>query len=73
MKKFIRIENTIINLDNVESVSENLEVVKYGKEVWDADEKEVQGIRVNMINSNCGGYYVFKSITLEKFLEMVDE
>lgn len=56
MKKFIKIENTIINLDNVESISENLEVVEWGKEVWDADE-----------------YYVFKSITLEKFLEMVDE
>lgn len=73
MKKFIRIENTIINLDNVESVSENLEVVKWGKEIWDTDEKEVQGIIVNMINSNYGEYYVFKSITLEKFLEMVDE
>lgn len=71
MKKFIRIENTIINLDNVESVGENLEVVKYGKEMWDTDEKEVHGVTVHMMGSR--DYFIFKSITLEKFLEIVDE
>lgn len=70
IKKFIKIENTLLNIDNIESVSNNMEITRYGQEWFDENEYEVCGILVRMKSNDL---HIFKSVTLDKFMEMVDE
>lgn len=70
MKKFIKIENTLLNIDNIESVSNNMEITKYGQAWFDENEHEVCGIRVCMKSNNL---HIFKSVSLDKFMEMINE
>lgn len=71
--KFLKIENKILNVEQIESVTENLVTVGYSKESDDlsfGDQiKEVRGIIVNMINSSEFEYFVFESETIESFYE----
>lgn len=71
--KFIKIGNTILNVSQIECVTENLVTVGYvdndnspfGKAI-----KEVKGIQVFMIDvSSQGGCFVFESETIESFYE----
>lgn len=71
--KFLKIENKILNVEQIESVTENLVTVGYSKESDDLPFgdpiKEVRGIIVNMINSSEFEYLVFESETIESFYE----
>jgi len=71
--KFLKIENKILNVEQIKSVTENLVTVGYSKESDDlpfSDPiKEVCGIMVNMINSSEFEYFVFESETIESFYE----
>lgn len=71
--KFLKIGNTILNVSQIESVTENKVVVGYsgnddlpfGNEI-----REVKGIQVYMIDaSSQGGCFVFESETIESFYE----
>ena len=71
--KFLKIGNTILNISQIECVTENLVTVGYvdndnspfGKAI-----KEVKGIQVFMIDaSSHGGCFVFESETIESFYE----
>lgn len=71
--KFLKIGNTILNVSQIECVTENLVTVGYvdndnspfGKAI-----KEVKGIQVFMINaSDQGGCFVFEHETIESFYE----
>lgn len=71
--KFLKIGNTILNVSQIECVTENLVTVGYvdndnspfGKAI-----KEVKGIQVYMIDvSSQGGCFVFESETIESFYE----
>ena len=71
--KFLKIGNTILNISQIECVTENLVTVGYvdndnspfGKAI-----KEVKGIQVFMIDvSSQGGCFVFESETIESFYE----
>ena len=71
--KFLKIGNTILNISQIECVTENLVTVGY----VDNDDssfseaiKEVKGIQVFMIDaSSQGGCFVFESETIESFYE----
>lgn len=69
--KFLKIENKILNVEQIESVTENIVTVGYSKESDDLPFgnpiKEVRGIIVNMINSSEFEYFVFESETIESF------
>lgn len=71
--KFLKIENKILNVEQIESVTENLVTVGYSKEADDSPFsdpiREVQGIMVNMIDSSEFEYFVFESETIESFYE----
>lgn len=71
--KFLKIGNTILNISQIECVTENLVTVGYvdnddspfGKAI-----KEVKGVQVHMIDaSSQGGCFVFESETIESFYE----
>ena len=71
--KFLKIGNTILNISQIECVTENLVTVGYvdndnspfGKAI-----KEVKGVQVFMIDaSSHGGCFVFESETIELFYE----
>lgn len=71
--KFLKIGNTILNISQIECVTENLVTVGYvdndnspfGKAI-----KEVKGIQVYMIDaSSQGGCFVFENETIESFYE----
>lgn len=71
--KFLKIGNTILNISQIECVTENLVTVGYvdndnspfGKAI-----KEVKGIQVFMIDaSSQGGCFVLESETIESFYE----
>jgi hypothetical protein len=71
--KFIKVGNTILNVSQIECVTENLVTVGYvdndnspfGKAI-----KEVKGIQVHMIDaSSQGGCFVFEGETIESFYE----
>ncbi len=71
--KFLKIGNTILNISQIECVTENLVTVGYvdndnspfGKAI-----KEVKGVQVFMIDaSSHGGCFVFESETIESFYE----
>ena len=71
--KFLKIENKILNIEQIKSVTENLVTVGYSKEADDLPFgdpiKEVCGIMVHMINSSEFEYFVFESETIESFYE----
>jgi hypothetical protein len=71
--KFLKIGNKILNISQIECVTENLVTVGYvdndnspfGKAI-----KEVKGVQVFMIDaSSHGGCFVFESETIESFYE----
>lgn len=71
--KFIKIGNTILNVSQIECVTENLITVGY----VDNDDspfgeaiKEVKGVSVFMISAtDQGGCFVFQDETIESFYE----
>lgn len=71
--KFLKIGNTILNVSQIECVTENLVTVGY----VDNDDspfseaiKEVKGVSVFMINPvDQGGCFVFENETIESFYE----
>lgn len=73
--KFIKIGNTILNVSQIECVTENLVTVGY----VDNDDspfgeaiKEVKGVSVFMISTtDQGGCFVFEDETIESFYEKV--
>ena len=70
MNKFIRVEDTILNTNNIEAVYINYRVVNYGAEWYDKDEKVEDGVVVLMTNKEQP--YVFTTVTLDKFMELVE-
>lgn len=71
--KFLKIGNTILNISQIECVTENLVTVGYvdnDNSPFAEAIKEVKGVQVFMINaSSHGGYFVFESETIESFYE----
>ena len=65
MNKFIQIENTILNTNNIEAVYINYRIVKYGDEWYDKDEKVEDGVMVVMTNNPQP--YVFTTVSLGEF------
>ncbi len=71
--KFLKIGNAILNIAQIECVTENKVTVGY---LGDSDLpfgdqiREVKGIQVHMIDaSSQGGCFVFESETIESFYE----
>ena len=73
MNKFIRVEKTILNTNNIEAVYPNYRTVNYGDEwcggCYDEDEKVEDGVVVIMTNNPQP--YVFTSISLGEFMRML--
>jgi len=71
--KFLKIENKILNIEQIKSVTESLVTVGYSEESDDLPFgdpiKEVRGIMVHMIDSSEFEYFVFESETIESFYE----
>ena len=71
--KFLKIGNTILNVSQIECVTENLVTVGYvdnDNSPFAEAIKEVKGVQVFMINaSSHGGRFVFESETIESFYE----
>lgn len=71
--KFLKIGNTILNISQIECVTENLVIVGYvdnGDSPFGKAIKEVKGVQVHMIDaSSQGGCFVFESETIESFYE----
>lgn len=71
--KFLKIENKILNVEQIRNVTENLVTVGYSKESDDlpfSDPiREVRGIMVQMIDSAEFEHFVFESETIESFYE----
>lgn len=71
--KFLKVENKILNIEQIKSVIENFVTVGFSKEADDlpfSDPiKEVRGIMVHMINSSEFEYFFFESETIESFYE----
>lgn len=68
MNKFIRVEDTILNTNNIEAVYINYRIVKYVDE-W-CDEKVEDGVVVVMTNNPQP--YVFTSISLGEFMGLLN-
>ena len=70
--KFLKIENNILNISQIESVYVNKETIRvdyqdddpFGKDV-----KEDRGIRVFMVGAHENSYFVFENETIESFYE----
>ena len=70
--KFLKIENNILNISQIESVYVNKETIQvdyqdddpFGKDV-----KEDRGIRVFMVGAHENSYFVFENETIESFYE----
>ena len=74
MNKFIRVEDTILNTNNIEAVYINYRIVKYGivkygDEWYDEDEKVEDGVMVVMTNNPQP--YVFTTVSLGEFMRML--
>ena len=69
MNKFIQIENTILNTNNIEAVYPNYRVVKYGDEWYDEDEKVEDGVVVIMTNNPQP--YIFTTVSLGEFMGLL--
>ena len=71
--KFLKIGNTILNISQIEYVTENLVTVGYvdnDNSPFAEAIKEVKGVQVSMIDaSSHGGCFVFESETIESFYE----
>ena len=71
--KFLKIGNTILNISQIECVTENLVTVGYvdnDNSPFAKAIKEVKGVQVFMIDaSSHGGRFVFESETIESFYE----
>ncbi len=71
--KFLKIGDTILNVSQIECVTENKVVVGYSgnDDLPFGDQiREVKGIQVYMIDaSSQGGCFVFESETIESFYE----
>lgn len=71
--KFLKIGNTILNISQIECVTENLVTVGYvdnDNSPFAEAIKEVKGVQVFMIGaSSHGGCFVFESETIESFYE----
>ena len=74
MNKFIRVEDTILNTNNIEAVYINYRIVKYVDEwcgeCYDEDEKVEYGVVVVMTNNPQP--YVFTSISLGEFMGLLN-
>lgn len=71
--KFLKIGNTILNISQIECVTENLVTVGYvdnDNSPFAEAIKEVKGVQVFMIDaSSHGGRFVFEGETIESFYE----
>ena len=71
--KFLKIGNTILNVSQIECVTENFVTVGYvdnDNSPFPEAIKEVKGVQVFMIDaSSHGGCFVFESETIESFYE----
>ena len=71
--KFLKIGNTILNISQIECVTENLVTVGYvdnDNSPFAEAIKEVKGVQVFMIDaSSHGGCFVFEGETIESFYE----
>lgn len=71
--KFLKISNTILNISQIECVTENLVTVGYvdnDNSPFAEAIKEIKGVQVFMIDaSSHGGCFVFESETIESFYE----
>ena len=71
--KFLKIGNAILNIAQIECVTENRVIVGYSgaNDLPFGDEiREVKGIQVFMIDaSDHGGCFVFENETIESFYE----
>lgn len=71
--KFLKIGNMILNISQIECVTENLVTVGYvdnDNSPFAEAIKEVKGVQVFMIDaSSHGGCFVFESETIESFYE----
>lgn len=71
--KFLKIGNTILNISQIECVTENLVTVGYvdnDNSPFGEAIKDVKGVQVFMIDaSSHGGCFVFESETIESFYE----
>ncbi|MFP6840685.1 MAG: hypothetical protein VB979_00320 [Acinetobacter sp.] len=70
--RFLKIDNKILNVSQIESVIANNETVRVeyqDNDPFGTDIKEVRGIRVFMIGSQDGSYFVFEGETIESFYE----
>ena len=71
--KFLKIGNTILNISQIECVTENLVTIGYvdnDNSPFAEAIKEVKGVQVFMIDaSSHGGCFVFESETIESFYE----
>ena len=70
MNKFIRVEDTILNTNNIEAVYINYRTVKYGDEWYDEDEKVEYGVMVVMTNNPQP--YVFITVSLGEFMGLLN-
>ena len=71
--KFLKIGNTILNVSQIECVTENKVIVGYSTDSdlpFGNEIREVKGIQVFMIDtSDRGGCFVFESETIESLYE----
>lgn len=71
--KFLKVENKILNVEQIKTVTENSVTVGFAKGTndWPFGDpiKEVRGIIVQMIDSAEFEYFVFESETIESFYE----
>ena len=69
--KFLKIENKILNVEQIKTVTENHVTVGFAKDADDSPFsdpiKEVRGIMVHMIDNSDYEYFVFESETIESF------
>ncbi|ENW29412.1 hypothetical protein [Acinetobacter lwoffii] len=70
--KFLKVENKILNVEQIKTVTENSVTVGYlsdGDLPFGDPVKETRGIRVQMIDSAEFEQFIFESETIESFYE----
>ena len=70
--KFLKVENKILNVEQIKTVTENSVTVGYmndGDLPFGDPVKETRGIQVQMIDSAEFEHFVFESETIESFYE----
>ena len=68
---FIRIDDVVLNTDNIECVLPNKVVTKRGEDWYDKDEIEVKGITVWTVGGENSSRFTFENLSLEDFMELV--